>query len=217
MQRYRLVDALLETGVEFSYAWKDVNIIPARTLPAGALVVALTPLLDERSVTALVDLRGAAMISSCSRCRPSRTSSRRRTPSSELPSGSGGSSGRELRPLEPPEPEGNSLEDVRRRLEVRLGRHLEHDEIMAAPPQVDERRHGPFVEERRERHDERARRQRPRRDDVDVLPGVAELDAGLEQRVDEPVPLHEPASGLEPAQDPAERDETDPVPSLEEA
>ena len=58
VQRYRLVDALLETGVEFSYAWKDVNIIPARTLPAGAPVVALTPLLDERSVTALVDLRG---------------------------------------------------------------------------------------------------------------------------------------------------------------
>ena len=27
------IDALLETGVEFSYAWKDVNIIPARTLP----------------------------------------------------------------------------------------------------------------------------------------------------------------------------------------
>jgi uncharacterized protein (DUF58 family) len=58
VQRYRLVDALLETGVEFSYAWKDVNVIPARTLPSGALVVAVTPLLDERSVTALVDLRG---------------------------------------------------------------------------------------------------------------------------------------------------------------
>ena len=57
-QRYRLVDALLETGVEFSYAWKDVNVIPARTLPPGALVVALTPLLDERTVSALVDLRG---------------------------------------------------------------------------------------------------------------------------------------------------------------
>ena len=58
VQRYRLVDALLETGVEFSYAWKDVNVIPARTLPPGALVVALTPLLDERTVSALVDLRG---------------------------------------------------------------------------------------------------------------------------------------------------------------
>ena len=58
VQRYRLVDALLETGVQFSYAWKDVNIIPARTLPPRALVVALTPLLDERSVSALIDLRG---------------------------------------------------------------------------------------------------------------------------------------------------------------
>ena len=58
VQRYRLVDALLETGVQFSYAWKDVNVIPARTLPPRALVVAVTPLLDERSVAALVDLRG---------------------------------------------------------------------------------------------------------------------------------------------------------------
>jgi len=58
VQRYRLVDALLETGVEFSYAWKDVNVIPARTLPPRALVVAVTPLLDERSVAALIDLRG---------------------------------------------------------------------------------------------------------------------------------------------------------------
>jgi uncharacterized protein (DUF58 family) len=58
VQRYRLVDALLETGVEFSYAWKDVNVIPARTLPPRALVVAVTPLLDERSIAALVDLRG---------------------------------------------------------------------------------------------------------------------------------------------------------------
>jgi uncharacterized protein (DUF58 family) len=57
-QHYRLVDALLETGVEFSYAWKDVDVIPARTLPPRALVVAVTPLLDARSVGALFDLRG---------------------------------------------------------------------------------------------------------------------------------------------------------------
>jgi len=57
VQRYRLIDALLETGVEFSYAWKDVNIIPARTLPPRALVLAVTPLLDERSIAALLDLR----------------------------------------------------------------------------------------------------------------------------------------------------------------
>ena len=56
-QRYRLVEAVLETEVEFSYAWKDVNVIPARVLPPKALVVAVTPLLDPRSVGALLDLR----------------------------------------------------------------------------------------------------------------------------------------------------------------
>jgi uncharacterized protein (DUF58 family) len=56
-QRYRLVDALLETEVEFSYAWKDVNVIPARLLPPKSLVLAVTPLLDRRSVGALLDLR----------------------------------------------------------------------------------------------------------------------------------------------------------------
>jgi uncharacterized protein (DUF58 family) len=58
LQRYRLVDALLETGIELSYAWKDVNVIPPRTLPPRALVIAVTPLLDERSLAALFDLRG---------------------------------------------------------------------------------------------------------------------------------------------------------------
>ena len=56
-QRYRIVDALLETEVVFNYAWKDVSIIPARTLPPHALVLAVSPLLDERSVSALLDLR----------------------------------------------------------------------------------------------------------------------------------------------------------------
>jgi uncharacterized protein (DUF58 family) len=56
-QRWRLVDALLETDVELNYAWKDVNVIPARVLSPQALVVAITPLLDTRSVTALADLR----------------------------------------------------------------------------------------------------------------------------------------------------------------
>jgi len=56
-QRYRIVDSLLETAIVFNYAWKDVSVIPARTLPPQALVIALTPLLDERSVSALLDLR----------------------------------------------------------------------------------------------------------------------------------------------------------------
>jgi uncharacterized protein (DUF58 family) len=57
IQRYRIVDALLDTEVIENYAWKDIDIIPARTLPPQALVVALTPLLDPRAVSALLDLR----------------------------------------------------------------------------------------------------------------------------------------------------------------
>jgi len=56
-QRYRIVDALLETEVEFNFAWKDVSVIPARVLPPQALVIAVTPLLDRRAVRALLDLR----------------------------------------------------------------------------------------------------------------------------------------------------------------
>ena len=57
MQRYRIVDALLESEIVFNYAWKDVSVIPARVLPPQALVVAVTPLLDDRAVEALSDLR----------------------------------------------------------------------------------------------------------------------------------------------------------------
>jgi len=56
-QRYRIVDALLESEIVFNYAWKDVDVIPARVLPPQALVVAVTPLLDDRAVEALADLR----------------------------------------------------------------------------------------------------------------------------------------------------------------
>ena len=52
-----MIDALLETDVEFSYAWKGIDTIPPRTLPPKALVIAVTPLLDERSIAALLDLR----------------------------------------------------------------------------------------------------------------------------------------------------------------
>lgn len=56
-QRYRIVDAVLETDVELNYAWKDANVIPARVLPPQAVVIAISPLLDVRSITALADLR----------------------------------------------------------------------------------------------------------------------------------------------------------------
>jgi uncharacterized protein (DUF58 family) len=57
VQLYRIVDSLLDTEIVLNYAWKDLDVIPARTLPPKALVVALTPLLDRRSVGALLDLR----------------------------------------------------------------------------------------------------------------------------------------------------------------
>jgi uncharacterized protein (DUF58 family) len=57
-QLYRVAEALLDTEATFSYAWKGLEVIPRQTLPAKSLVVALTPLLDGRSLTALLDLRG---------------------------------------------------------------------------------------------------------------------------------------------------------------
>jgi uncharacterized protein (DUF58 family) len=57
-QLYRIVDSMLDTRVSLNYAWKDLDIIPRRTLPPRALVVALSPLLDDRAVSALLDVRG---------------------------------------------------------------------------------------------------------------------------------------------------------------
>jgi uncharacterized protein (DUF58 family) len=56
-QLYRLIDALIDTQVVLSYAWKGLEVIPRRTLPPKSLIVALTPLLDDRSLGALLDLR----------------------------------------------------------------------------------------------------------------------------------------------------------------
>jgi uncharacterized protein (DUF58 family) len=55
-QRFRLVETLLETGVEPTYTWRDVNIIPARILPPKALVIGITPLVDGRFAAAVADL-----------------------------------------------------------------------------------------------------------------------------------------------------------------
>jgi uncharacterized protein (DUF58 family) len=57
VQLYRVLDSLLDAEIFLSYAWKDIDVLPVRTLPPRALVLALTPLLDERSARALVDLR----------------------------------------------------------------------------------------------------------------------------------------------------------------
>jgi uncharacterized protein (DUF58 family) len=57
VQLYRIVDALLDTEIILSYYWAEIEVIPRRTLPPNALVIALSPLLDRRSVGALLDLR----------------------------------------------------------------------------------------------------------------------------------------------------------------
>ena len=57
IQRYRLVEMLLETEIQPTFTWRNVNLIPARILPTKALVIGLTPLADPRFVDALEDLR----------------------------------------------------------------------------------------------------------------------------------------------------------------
>jgi uncharacterized protein (DUF58 family) len=58
VQLYRLMDSLLDTRVITSYAWKGIDVIPSGILPPKALILALTPLLDERTIGALLDVRG---------------------------------------------------------------------------------------------------------------------------------------------------------------
>jgi len=57
VQLYRICEALIDTQILLTYAWRDIVAVPARVLPPHAVVVALTPLLDERSINALLDLR----------------------------------------------------------------------------------------------------------------------------------------------------------------
>jgi len=56
-QLYRIIDALLASDIAFSYAWRNVDSIPLRVLSPGALVLAISPLLDKRSVALVTGLR----------------------------------------------------------------------------------------------------------------------------------------------------------------
>jgi uncharacterized protein (DUF58 family) len=57
VQLYRILDALLASQIAFSYAWRAVESLPRRLLPPVALVFAISPLLDERSIRLITDLR----------------------------------------------------------------------------------------------------------------------------------------------------------------
>jgi uncharacterized protein (DUF58 family) len=54
----RIRTRLAATSPFFSYAWKTIDRIPPRALPQGSLVVAFSPLRDERFTSALGALRG---------------------------------------------------------------------------------------------------------------------------------------------------------------
>ena len=56
VQYERLADALARAGVVFTYVAKDLAMVPPRVLPPQALVIAVTPLLDPRFITATLDL-----------------------------------------------------------------------------------------------------------------------------------------------------------------
>jgi uncharacterized protein (DUF58 family) len=56
VQYERLADALARAGVVFTYVAKDLAMVPPRVLPAQALVIAVTPLLDRRFAKAALDL-----------------------------------------------------------------------------------------------------------------------------------------------------------------
>ena len=51
-----LLEALLPAATHFSYVTPRLDRLPPRVLPPQALVVALSPLLDERFITAVIDL-----------------------------------------------------------------------------------------------------------------------------------------------------------------
>jgi uncharacterized protein (DUF58 family) len=49
---------MLRAGVVFTYVSKDLALIPPRVLPAQALVIGVTALLDQRFSRAVTDLAG---------------------------------------------------------------------------------------------------------------------------------------------------------------
>jgi len=69
LQLQRLTDALLGTRLYANATDRDLAVIPPRSLPPRSFVVALSPLLDERFVAALYDLRGGGHDVAVIECR----------------------------------------------------------------------------------------------------------------------------------------------------
>ncbi len=56
-QLYAIADGLLTSEIVESHTSRRISFLPPRTLPPNALVLALTPLFDDRTAIALFDLR----------------------------------------------------------------------------------------------------------------------------------------------------------------
>ena len=56
-QRYRLIETLLETGVEPTFIWRDVNVVPARTDVADVVNAVSTRSGDDGVLTVTVKVR----------------------------------------------------------------------------------------------------------------------------------------------------------------
>jgi uncharacterized protein (DUF58 family) len=53
---FRIADFLLDVNATFSFAWKNIDLLPHGILPSKATVIAFTPLEDNRILRALADI-----------------------------------------------------------------------------------------------------------------------------------------------------------------
>jgi uncharacterized protein (DUF58 family) len=57
-QRYRILDTLMAARHSRHLYWRGISAIPRQALPPKALIIAVTPLLDDRIISAVADLHG---------------------------------------------------------------------------------------------------------------------------------------------------------------
>ena len=60
-QRYRILDTLMAARRSRHLYWRGVSAIPRQALPTKALIIAVTPLLDDRIIGAVADLHGRGL------------------------------------------------------------------------------------------------------------------------------------------------------------
>ena len=60
-QRYRILDTLMAARRVRHLYWRGVAAIPRQALPSKALIVTVTPLLDDRMIGAVADLHGRGL------------------------------------------------------------------------------------------------------------------------------------------------------------